>query len=83
MHLLQTEEEMCNTVTVKIEPVVGEVEEGLQPGDEVKFSGTYDETSCVGSLGWHDDYLRKENQLGVSWVLVLGGFVGYLVLRRT
>ena len=76
------EEEMCTTVTVKMNPVVGEVEEGLQPGDEVIFSGTYDETSCMGSLGWHDDYLRKERGLGVSWMLILGGFVVYLVLRR-
>lgn len=76
------EGEMCQTVTVKMKPVVGEVEEGLEPGDEVEFSGTYDETSCVGSLGWHDDYLRKKRRAGVSWVLVLGGFVGYLVLRK-
>ncbi|MBU7046516.1 MAG: hypothetical protein HXS54_08770, partial [Theionarchaea archaeon] len=76
------EKEMCTTITVKMNPIVGEVEEGLQPGDEVVFSGTYDETSCMGSLGWHDDYLRKERGLGVSWVLILGGFVIYLMLRK-
>ena len=76
------EEEMCSTVTVRIDPVVGEVEEGLQPGDEVIFSGTYDEASCMGSLGWHDDYLRKEKGLGVSLMLILGGFVIYFVLRQ-
>lgn len=75
--------EMCTTVTVKIDPVVGEVEEGLQPGDEVEFSGTYDEESCMGSLGWYDDYLRKKRGAGVSWMLVLGGFVGYLLLKKT
>ncbi|MBU7027135.1 MAG: hypothetical protein HXS48_09340 [Theionarchaea archaeon] len=76
------EKEMCQTVTVKIRPVVGEVEEGLEPGDEVEFSGTYDEKSCMGSLGWHDDCLRKKRRAGVSWVLILGGFAGYLVLRK-
>lgn len=76
------EKEMCGVVTVKIDPVVGEVEEGLKPGDDVEFSGTYDERSCMGSLGWHDDYLRKERGLGVSWVLVVGGVVVYVVLRR-
>lgn len=76
------EKEMCTTVTVKMKPVVGEVEEGLQPGDEVEFSGTYDEESCMGSLGWHDDYLRKKRGAGVSWILIVGGFVGYLVLRK-
>ena len=76
------DKEMCTTVTVKMNPVVGEVEEGLQPGDEVVFSGTYDETSCMGSLGWHDDYLRKERGLGVSWGLILGGFAIYFVLRK-
>ena len=74
--------EMCTTVTVKIKPVVGEVEEGLEPGDEVEFSGTYNEKSCMGSLGWHDDYLRKKRRAGGAWVLILGGFVGYLVLRK-
>ncbi|KYK37046.1 MAG: hypothetical protein AYK19_07550 [Theionarchaea archaeon DG-70-1] len=74
--------EMCTTVTVKMKPVVGEVEEGLEPGDEVEFSGTYDEKSCMGSLGWHDDYLRKKKRAGVSWVLIVGGFVGYLMLRK-
>ncbi|MBU7018518.1 MAG: hypothetical protein HXS44_13485 [Theionarchaea archaeon] len=77
------EKEMCTTVTVKMSPIVGEVEVGLQPGDEVVFSGTYDETSCMGSLGWHDDYLKKERGLGVSWVLILGGFAIYLVSRKT
>ncbi len=76
------QKEMCGVVTVKIDPVVGEVEEGLEPGDVVEFSGSYDEGNCVGSLGWHGDYLRKERGLGVSWVLVLGGLVGYLVLRK-
>jgi hypothetical protein len=76
------EQEMCGVVTVKIDPVVGEVEEGLLPGDEVKFSGTYDEKSCRGSLGGHEDYLRKNRGTGGAWLLVLGGFVGYLVLRR-
>ncbi len=76
------EKEMCGVVTVKIDPVVGEVEEGLKPGDDVEFSGTYDERSCTGSLGWHDDYLRKERGLGVSWVLVVGGFLVYVVMRR-
>lgn len=76
------EKEMCTTVTVKMKPVVGEVEEGLQPGDEVEFSGTYDEESCMGSLGWHDDYLRKKRGAVVAWVLMLGGFVGYLILRK-
>lgn len=74
--------EMCTTVTVKIDPVVGEVEERLQPGDEVEFSGTYDEESCIGSLGWHNDYLRKKRGAGGLWVLMLGGFVGYLVLKK-
>ena len=76
------EKEVCTTVQVKIKPVVGEVEEGLQPGDEVEFSGTYDEETCKGSLGWHDDFLRKKKQLGVSWMLIFSGFVGYLVLRK-
>ena len=74
--------EMCTTMTVKIDSVVGEVEEGLQPGDEVEFSGTYDEESCICSLGWHDDYLRKKRGAGFSWVLILGGFVGYLILKE-
>jgi hypothetical protein len=77
------EQEMCGVVTVKIDPVVGKVEEGLLPGDEVKFSGTYDEKSCRGSLGGHEDYLRKNKGTGGAWLLVLGGFVGYLVVRRT
>ena len=76
------QKEMCRTVTVRIDPVVGDVEEGLQPGDEVIFSGAYDEASCVGSLGWHDDYLKKERGLGVSWFLILGGLTIYLTLRR-
>ncbi|MGC1122455.1 MAG: hypothetical protein WBA22_15290 [Candidatus Methanofastidiosia archaeon] len=76
------EQEMCGVVTVKIDPAVGEVEEGLLPGDEVKFSGTYDEKSCRGSLGGHEDYLRKSKGTGGAWLLVLGGLVGYLVLRR-
>jgi hypothetical protein len=76
------EQEMCGVVTVKIDPVVGEVEEGVLPGDEVKFSGTYDEKSCRGSLGGHEDYLSKSKGTGGAWLLVLGGFVGYLVLRR-
>ena len=77
------EQEMCSVVTVKISPVVGEVEEGLLPGDEVKFSGTYDEKSCKGSLGGHEDYLRKNRGTGGAWLLVLGGLVGYVVLKRT
>jgi hypothetical protein len=76
------EEEMCGTVTVKIRPVVGDVEEGLLPGDEVEFSGTYDERSCTASVGWHDDFLRKKRGAGCSWILVLGGVVGYLTLRK-
>jgi hypothetical protein len=76
------EKEMCTTVTVKIDPVVGKVEEGLEPGDEVEFSGTYDEESCIGSLGWHDDYLMKKRRAGVSWILILGGFACYLALKK-
>ncbi|MBU7013635.1 MAG: hypothetical protein HXS43_02290 [Theionarchaea archaeon] len=77
------EQEMCAVVTVKIDPVVGEVEEGLLPADEVKFSGTYDEKSCRGSLGGHEDYLRKNRGTGGAWLLVLGGLLGYLKLRRS
>lgn len=76
------EQDMCTTVTVKIKPVVGEVEEGFEPGDEVEFSGSYEEETCSGSLGWHDDYLRKKKRAGVSWILILGGFACYLVLRK-
>jgi hypothetical protein len=76
------EQEMCSVVTVKIDPVVGEVEEGLLPGDEVKFSGTYDEKACRGSLGGHEDYLRKNRGTGGAWLLVMGGFISYLVLKR-
>lgn len=76
------ERDMCQTVTVKVNPAIGEVEEGLLPGDEVEFSGTYDEKSCMCSLGWHDNYLRKERRTGISWMLIVSGFVAYLVLRR-
>ena len=76
------EKEMCTMVTVKMNPAVGDVEEGLELEDEVEFSGTYDEKTCMGSLGWHDDYLKKKRRAGVSWILIIGGFVGYLVLRR-
>lgn len=76
------QKEMCMTITVRIKPAVGEVEEGLKPGDKVEFSGAYDENGCMGSLGWHDDYLRKQRGLGVSWVLVLGGFAVYVMMRK-
>jgi hypothetical protein len=76
------ERDMCQTVTVKVNPAIGEVEEGLLPGDEVEFSGTYDEKSCMCSLGWHDNYLRKERRTGISWMLIVSGIVVYLVLRK-
>ncbi|MGD2249434.1 MAG: hypothetical protein PVF58_13580 [Candidatus Methanofastidiosia archaeon] len=76
------EKETCRTVTVKIRPVVGEVEEGLEPGDTIEFAGSYDETACECSLGWYDNFLRKEKKLGITWVLILGGFLVYMVMRK-
>jgi len=76
------EQEMCATITVKVDPVAGFVEEGLEPGDSIEFFGTYDETLCMGSLDWYEDYLRKERKTGISWILVIGGCVGYLISRN-
>ena len=76
------ERDMCQTVTVKVNPAIGEFEEGLLPGDEVEFSGTYDEKSCMCSLGWHDNYLRKERRTGISWMLIVSGIAVYLVMRK-
>lgn len=76
------EKETCRTVTVKIRPVIGEVEEGLEPGDTVEFAGSYDEKACMCSLGWYDNFLRKEKKLGVSWILIVAGFAVYMVMRK-
>jgi hypothetical protein len=76
------EKETCSTVTVKINPVVGEVEEGLEPGDTIEFAGSYDEKACRCSLGWYDNFLRKEKKLGITWVLIVGGFLVYMVMRK-
>jgi hypothetical protein len=75
------EHQMCQTITIRIDPVAGYVEEGLQPGDTVEFFGTYDETTCRGSLDWYEDYLQKERKMGISWLLVIGGCMGYLISR--
>ncbi|MBU7031323.1 MAG: hypothetical protein HXS53_02215 [Theionarchaea archaeon] len=76
------QKEMCQMITIQVDPVIGYVEVGLQPGDTVEFFGTYDEKRCMGSLDWYEDYLRKERKTGISWVLVVGGCVGYLFLRN-
>jgi hypothetical protein len=75
------EQQICQTMTIRIDPVAGYVEEGLQPGDTVEFLGTYDENTCRGSLDWYEDYLQKERKMGISWLLVISGCVGYLISR--
>lgn len=73
--------EMCQTITIQVDSVIGFVEEGLEPGDIVEFLGTYDEDLCMGSLDWCEDYLRKERKPGISCLLVVGGCMGYLISR--
>jgi len=73
--------EMCQTITIQVDPVKGFVEKGLEPGDIVEFLGTYDEDLCMGSLDWYEDYLRKERKSGISLLLVVGGCIGYLISR--